>query len=153
VALKDSPRSAHRPQSVATESGIVDGVPLSAKAATSPAVSLQCPPPVVTLVQAQPFGWELLSALLFGLLVRAWLQRLPKAPATDTRSQPKPPDAPHQVRTVRPEEHGKADDLASALRGLGYKKPEIQARLASADLTLPLDQLIRSALHAKGEPS
>lgn len=149
-------RSAPQPSPSATVGGMSEESPFLK--AASPVSSLQwaCPPPIVTVVPSQPLGWELFSAILFGLLVRQWIAGLRRrsVPGPKLSKRPRLVQLPPDARQVRPgDASDRGAELASALRGLGYRKPEIQARLASADLRQPLEQLIRSSLQPKGGAS
>ena len=87
------------------------------------------------MVPAEPYGYWALSGLLFILWVRAlWVRR---------RSGPQ--ELPGE-RAQAPE--GSFKEFSSALKGLGFKGPEIKARWEHVDPRASLEDQITQAVRA-----
>lgn len=117
-----------------------------------------CPPPTVYVVPEIPWAWIALSGILFFLWVvsalslRALRSRQPEfaprpvptpspAPLIEVAPTPAPPPV-----TPPPDYSAKLNQLAGALRNLGYKDKDIKQKIALLDPSLPLEDLIREAL-------
>jgi hypothetical protein len=95
-----------------------------------------CPPPQVYVVPTEPYGYIALSGLLLVLWVRAlWVRRAGQALQSYQGSGPQG-------------EEGSFKEFASALKGLGFKGPEIKARWEQVDPKAPLEVQVSQAVKA-----
>jgi hypothetical protein len=98
--------------------------------------SLECPPPQVFVVPAEPYGYMALSGLLLILWVRALWVRRRAGPVELPGAGPEP---------------GGFKEFSSALKGLGFKGAEIKDRWAQVDPGASLEVQITQAVRA-GQP-
>jgi hypothetical protein len=127
------------------------------------AIGPPCPPPVVYVVQAQPWGWIVLAGFLFIMWALATIRARRKSPpGIEIHSEPVGPaplpplpektaplpEVPEPVAQVY--DFGtKRAECESALKNFGYKAPEIKARLQGMDMSQPVEQIIREILSTK----